>query len=737
MGIGRPFQIYPKQASVNRKQKNKRVTIPSPTGGWNTRDDPTNMPVNDAVELINLIPRHGFCEMRGGYEAVSTLNSNTGVQTDTTNYLDGGDIAAFDFGATQDFSVELWVKTSDAAAANGVIIGKRDGSGAGWEVTLLNPTTGAIGFNISDGAVSIITPISSGVYNDGEYHHVAFTVDRTGNEALAYLDGDLSFTRDISSVTGALDAGTATLRAFARSDLGERLDDGAIDDLRIWDDVRTAAEIKENYQSELVGNEANLIGYWKMDGSVGASVTTITDDSANSNDLTNTGAGDMLYIDGSFGAESNVDLVTEYYNGNDRVLLSATANNIWDSTAAGAATSLGSGFTNGRWDVAMFNGIMGFVNGDDTPQQFDGTTLSALTITGSGLTSSDLVGIHIFKSRSYFWEADNQSFWYSATNALGGALTEFQLGRIAKKGGKLLRMTSWTVDGGAGPDDYAVFIMDTGEVIVYQGDDPGSALYWGIVGVYNIGLMVNDRAIAPFGGEIIAIGESDFVTLPQSLKNPIPQASKMSGAISDAVLAYGSNPGWEVFVYANANLVIINVPVSLSPDTFDQYVLNAQTMAGCRFTNIPARTWGGYNGGAYFGGLDGRVYRFNSIESDDSEDIDVSVVQAWTDFGLPENKQVTTIRPTFNADDSLNVDISIGYDFVDATVSSPSSSVTGGTPWGSPWGSVWGTTPQIVSEWRLVTGRGSAASVQMKYSRQGDSPKWLKTDALIKAGGNL
>ena len=510
MGIGRPFQIYPKQASVNRRQVNRRITVPAPTGGWNTRDDPTNMPVNDAAELINMIPRQGFCEMRGGYESHST------------------------------------------------------GVGSG-----------------------------------------------------------------------------------------------------------------------------------------------------------------------------NVDLVTEYYNGSTRVLLSASPTNIYNSTAAGAATSLGSGFSNGRWDVATFNGIMGFVNGADTPQQFDGTTLSTLTITGSGLTSSTLVGVHIFKSRSYFWEADNQSFWYSATNALGGTLTEFQLGRIAKKGGKLLRMASWTVDGGSGPDDYAVFIMDSGEVIVYQGDDPGSALYWGIVGVYNIGEIASDRAVVPFGGEILAVGESDILTMPSAFNTPTPPASKLSGAISDAIFNYGGNPGWEVFIYPNVNLAIINVPVSLSPDAFDQYVLNTENLAGCRFTGIPSRTWGLYNNNAYFGGSDGVVYKFNTVTNDAGSDISVTARTAWSDIGAPENKQFTTIRPVFSSSSSLEVDIGIGYDFLDATLSSPSSTVSGGTAWGSPWGSSWGTPYVQVSVWRLITGEGSAVSVQMRYSRTGDSPKWYKTDALVKQGGNL
>ena len=55
--------------------------------------------------------------------------------------------------------------------------------------------------------------------------------------------------------------------------------DGHFDELRIWTDIRTAQEISDNYQTELVGNEANLVGYWKFNND-------LTDETSNSYDLT-------------------------------------------------------------------------------------------------------------------------------------------------------------------------------------------------------------------------------------------------------------------------------------------------------------------------------------------------------------------------------------------------------------------------------------------------------------------
>jgi hypothetical protein len=478
-----------------------------------------------------------------------------------------------------------------------------------------------------------------------------------------------------------------------------------------------------------------------MNGTVNASVTTVADDSPNSNTLTDTGGGDLTYADTSavFARDSEVNLVTEFYDGNNRHLIAATPTNIYNATASPAATSLAGSFTNGRWDTAMMNGVMGFVNGADAPQTYNGSTVGAMTVSGSGLTVTNLVGINIFKNRSFFWETDQDRFWYSAIDTLGGTLTSFPLGEVAHDGGALLRMASWTVDGGSGPDDYAVFIMDTGEIIVYQGDDPGTSTAWALVGRYKVGNIASDRAYAKLGGQLSLINESDVITVPEAFVAAEPPPTKLTGAIRDAVANYSGNDGWEIFLYDNAGLLLINIPVQLSPDLFEQYVLNLQTGGACRFTNINARTWGYYNRGIYFGGNDGVVYKFDDSYSDAGDDIPVTIEQAWTNFGVPQQKQVTTVRPTFEANAAVPVGTGIGFDYTPKEgVAQPSSSVSTGTPWGSPWGSSWGeSNPGIFREWKLATGRGSTISLQTKFARQGDKPKLLNTDVLVKVGGNL
>lgn len=222
------------------------------------------------------------------------LGPNTAVKGDGTNYLSGGDIAAFDFGATQDFSFELKCKNVDGTGIKR-LIGKT-GAG-GWRADI-NEGTGQVACLISDGTTTINFNSATGLIPvDGLYHTISVTVDRTADQARIYVDATLDANSpvDISTVTGALDAG-ATAFAVHATGSGSFQYNGPIDEVRVWDTVRTPTEITDNLNNE-APIISSLIGYWKMDGAVSTTVTTVQDATANNNDLTSTGGGSMTYVD--------------------------------------------------------------------------------------------------------------------------------------------------------------------------------------------------------------------------------------------------------------------------------------------------------------------------------------------------------------------------------------------------------------------------------------------------------
>ena len=134
---------------------------------------------------------------------------------------------------------------------------------------------------------------------------------------------------------------------------------GEIDEIRIWNDVRTSTEIKDNMFKELNGNENGLVAYYKMTEGSG---TTVTDNSSNSNSAT------MVNMDNSDWVSSNAPL------GNLLNSYETDIEGFWEHTGTsdsevsdGLSMSVGSA-------LAEANFVIFGNNNDDT-----GTTSSSLS----------------------------------------------------------------------------------------------------------------------------------------------------------------------------------------------------------------------------------------------------------------------------------------------------------------------------------------------------------------------
>jgi hypothetical protein len=105
------------------------------------------------------------------------------------------------------------------------------------------------------------------------WYHVAGTWD--GTDMKLYLNGELV---GQDTPGGSL---TAPSGGVSLSSSGETMD-GYVDDVRIWNDARTQAEIRANMHTELGGSESGLEHYWRLNESSG----TTAYDSAGAVDLT-------------------------------------------------------------------------------------------------------------------------------------------------------------------------------------------------------------------------------------------------------------------------------------------------------------------------------------------------------------------------------------------------------------------------------------------------------------------
>lgn len=452
---------------------------------------------------------------------------------------------------------------------------------------------------------------------------------------------------------------------------------------------------------------------------------------------------------------ASVKTLAEFNAGSSRKFIAAANGRFWDISVAGAGVSLASGFTNDAWEWAQFDDSsggarLGFVNGSDAPQICTGVpAVSAMTISGVGLTVANLNGIHIHKNRSYFWDDRTQDFWYSATNALGGALTKFPLGRVQGTGGNLTAMATWSRDSGSGLTDLAVFVLSSGDVLVYSGSDPGSATDWALVGRYSMAAPIGKRCITKLGADLIIGTRAGYVSLATVFaqgrfnEDSASVSSKIRGAVLTAVSSYSANFGWDMKHYPAGNYLLVNVPTSTT--AFQQHVMNTATRSWCRFTGQNAQCFGLYNNALYYGTASGTVLLADSGFTDNGSAILPSAQTAWNFFNSRNRvKHLKGVRMAFKSEGlSFSYTAGVGFDFRDVLTSIVQSvSASGGATWSdwetNPWDTQpWGSEGATINRWSGGLGEGYCASLALSMTLSSQRIEWLASTYLLESARGI
>ena len=363
----------------------------------------------------------------------------------------------------------------------------------------------------------------------------------------------------------------------------------------------------------------------------------------------------------------------------------------------------------------------------------------------TGLNSNQFANINLFKERLYFVQKDSLSFWYLPVDSINGAVTEFPLGGIFKKGGYLQAMGTWTIDAGYGVDDLAAFVTSNGEVAIYKGSDPSDPNDWALIGIWNIGQTFARKCLFKYGGDLLLLTEDGLVPLSAGLQSTrldprVNITDKIFFAISQAADLYANNFGWQINYFAKVNMLIVNIPVTGGSE---QYVMHNITKSWARFTNLNANCWELSGDDMYFGAT-GFVGRFYDTYADAGTNIKAFVQQAYSYFdSRGQQKRFTLVRPILQTDNGLPTvlcGISTDFDTVDLTNQisfNPSILNTG--EWDiDKWDDAnWGGGLVTTKIWQGVTGLGYAGSVSMNVVSQRIEFHWASTDFVMERGGIL
>ena len=426
------------------------------------------------------------------------------------------------------------------------------------------------------------------------------------------------------------------------------------------------------------------------------------------------------------GLGSDIRSLMEYNSAAASKLFAATGTAIYDVSTTGAVgAAVVTPLTNGHWQHVMFSTAGGtflvIANGSDAVRNYDGAVWTSPAITG--VTPANLIGVTSHMSRLWFIEENTMKAWYLPTLAIAGAATSIDFGGISKLGGKLIAMASWTRDSGAGIEDLAVFVTSAGEVHIYGGTDPAAAATWRRVGTYKISEPVGRRCMVKVGGDIGIITTQGVVPLTgvlsraESAQGKVAITDKIREEFSSAYTANTSSKMWQCIEYPVAKLLMLNAPL-VDGVSARQFVMNANTGAWCKFTNINANVFSLKGTEMYFGGLNGTVYKIGGT-TDAGVAIDGLSVSAFQNFGTPGTKSFRRIRPQFFGPSGYRPSIALKLDYSDEfAIYTAASFNAPGVAWDTPdWdASAWASPAQSSALWQGITGEGFVAAVVVKLS---------------------
>lgn len=391
-------------------------------------------------------------------------------------------------------------------------------------------------------------------------------------------------------------------------------------------------------------------------------------------------------------------------------LWGSTNDGIYNFTGAGACPAASIVLTNGKsFSTAISTGAGNYmlvVNGTDTLKQYDGTTWTSIATLGT--VTSLYSYIETYRQRIFFAKRASLEIEYLAANSIGGTATNYPLGALFRKGGYIVALAVWTIDGGVGPEDNLAVLTNKGEIGVFAGNDPAT---WSLRGVYFAGIPMGDNPTFKYGGDILIITETGIVAMSALVQSAaIDRTTKISDRVRpflvDSATSSAANQGWQIIGHPSQPALLVNIPSA----TRQQAVMHSQSLAWSTYTGWNALCFARKGAELYFGGSDGatntwKVKRVTGF-ADDGTTITATMLQAYTQMGYAGNKKIEEIKPYFESGTAFTYNGGVSADFQNAREYSTITLSNGLTAaiWGTSLfgAATWGGGSQTFSDWQTV-----------------------------------
>ena len=314
-----------------------------------------------------------------------------------------------------------------------------------------------------------------------------------------------------------------------------------------------------------------------------------------------------------------------------------------------------------KWDAAFISSHAVMVDGNGKPVLFNGTTFSkgAFT-TETDITQEDFTGVLAHQDRLYFWKAgDDLDFYYGDVGAIMGELTRYPLGRLGNITGTILCLKSLTVDAGHGMNDVLAVFTSTGDIVAYEGLDPGNYEDWRLLTRIKAAPPLSKHSFIQVGADVWMITAAGVVSVTQTLSNSsLALVNTVSRPVQEKLLAQIKEGGeWSMHLTADATSVIIN---RVFEGEASQFIYRTDTKSWME-ADYPARDWHNLCGKTQFTTLDGQLA---TLDEAGETTISARWESSW--FRLPSSGAIAYLKPTIIANGPLEVKVALLSDH-DAT----------------------------------------------------------------------
>jgi len=174
-------------------------------------------------------------------------------------------------------TLECWVKFASLSGVQEIVSKSRNSNGI--ELLVYSNNLAFFCMNTASNVSHIDYPVSN--LSTDKWYHIAATWNGADRTTMAlYVNGVPVGTRTDAGdvgVTGVSDPGAGTKLMVGNWNDGARFLNGGIDEVRVWDKLRTQAELRATAYDTLPRSSAGLLAYLRMDqGLAGGNNTAIT-----------------------------------------------------------------------------------------------------------------------------------------------------------------------------------------------------------------------------------------------------------------------------------------------------------------------------------------------------------------------------------------------------------------------------------------------------------------------------